>query len=424
MMFKAGASQTCITPPPGLELAGFVMRDQPALGVLDDLYARALFISNGNESLLWINCDLFGFAVDWAAALKARLAGDLGLTPRQIILSATHTHSGPATFPLRQAGRPNPKYLKRLQNFIGLAAVRAATAQRPVDIRVGRCELELGRDTRTGKTAHTDKTLPVVSFWSGRRCVAVLANYGMHNICLNHENRLVSADAAGRASAFAQAELPGHPVVLLTQGAGANVNPSLSGADPQAADRVGAEMASAIVRLALRGKRWTGRPALRICEGTVHLPLQTMSEEQIMAEYRRTLSTRRRLSPGEKRFQLAMEEWKDAALARARAAGAHHEVRVPLQVARIGPLRYAAVAAEVFSRMASDLRAAKNDNNIHVVGCANGLTGYLLPADACSHGGCEVDSACKYWGEFTIAQGGFETTRDHLLAMMDRVGRS
>ncbi len=423
MTFKAGASQTCITPPPGVELAGFVMRDQPALGVLDDLYARALFLSNGSESLLWTHCDLFGFDVGWAEALKRRMAADLGLTPRQIILSATHTHSGPATFQLRQAGKPDQRYLKRLQNFIGLAAARAITTQRPVEIRFGNCDLDLGVDIRKNtKLQHTDKSFPVLSFWSRRQCVAVLSNYGMHQTCLNHENRLVSADAAGRACALAQSDLPGHPVVLITAGAGANVHPKKSLPTPEAADEIGAAIAAAIIRLASKGHVWRGRPTLRVCEGVVHLPLRRMSESEIMTEYRKTFSPRKRLSPGERRVQLAMTEWKDAAVAKADNRRAHQEVRVPLQVARVGPVRYAAVAAEVFSKMPGDLRQARQDRNVHVIGCANGVVGYLSPPESYQEQGCEIDSAYKYYGEFGIAPVGYEIVRDHLLAMLDRIG--
>ena len=184
MMFKAGASQTCITPPPGLELAGFVMRDQPALGVLDDLYARALFISNGNESLLWINCDLFGFAVDWAAALKARLAGDL------------HDDLGQCLTALRlavEAGPPGPAAERIAALFRGVheALDRLLNALRPRLLERHGLDVALGRmvedaSTRFGLPIRLDLDADVDAI-GDERAVAIfrvvqeaLTNVGRH----------------------------------------------------------------------------------------------------------------------------------------------------------------------------------------------------------------------------------------------------
>ena len=56
-----GTSQIDITPAPGGELSGFAARVQPSLGVLDPLFAKALYLAKGKERLLWIHCDLIGF---------------------------------------------------------------------------------------------------------------------------------------------------------------------------------------------------------------------------------------------------------------------------------------------------------------------------------------------------------------------------
>jgi dTDP-4-amino-4,6-dideoxygalactose transaminase len=59
---KAGVSQVCITPPVGVDLCGYVEREQPSVGVLDDLYVRGLYLETDEERLLWLNCDLICFS--------------------------------------------------------------------------------------------------------------------------------------------------------------------------------------------------------------------------------------------------------------------------------------------------------------------------------------------------------------------------
>ena len=61
MTMILGTSQIDITPKPGVELSGFAARIQPSTGVLDPLFAKALYLVCEGTKLLWIHCDLIGF---------------------------------------------------------------------------------------------------------------------------------------------------------------------------------------------------------------------------------------------------------------------------------------------------------------------------------------------------------------------------
>jgi len=100
----AGVSQGCITPPVGVELSGFRACRQPSTGVHDDLFVRGLYLEEDGNRLLWLHCDLIGFMRDRVQRLRERLRLELGLEAHQVLLTATHTHSGPATLFLRHCG--------------------------------------------------------------------------------------------------------------------------------------------------------------------------------------------------------------------------------------------------------------------------------------------------------------------------------
>lgn len=53
-----GTAQLDITPQPGIDLVGFAVQSQPSTGVLDLLAARALYLEDGPERLLWLHVDL------------------------------------------------------------------------------------------------------------------------------------------------------------------------------------------------------------------------------------------------------------------------------------------------------------------------------------------------------------------------------
>src|SRR2546429_3817526 len=61
ILMKASAAQIDITPAIGGELSGFALRIQPSTGIRDPLFARALYLNEGETRLLWIHCDLIGF---------------------------------------------------------------------------------------------------------------------------------------------------------------------------------------------------------------------------------------------------------------------------------------------------------------------------------------------------------------------------
>ena len=62
---KAGMAKTVITPPVGTQLSGYGGRTDPSTEVLDNLYAKALVLDDGNERLvLWCVTSL-GSASTW-----------------------------------------------------------------------------------------------------------------------------------------------------------------------------------------------------------------------------------------------------------------------------------------------------------------------------------------------------------------------
>ncbi len=106
-----GSSQVDITPRPGINLAGFAARIQPSTGVLDPLFCRALYLADGDEKLLWLHCDLIGFNGAIVVDFRRWAAKALGLDAGHIMLSGTHTHSGPCTIHLQEASGYDTNYV-------------------------------------------------------------------------------------------------------------------------------------------------------------------------------------------------------------------------------------------------------------------------------------------------------------------------
>jgi neutral ceramidase len=415
---KCGASQVCITPPVGVELAGFVARQQPSIGVHDDLYVRALYLEEAGERLLWLHADLLAFDRDHAGRQRRALARALGLHERQILVSATHTHSGPGALLLREAGAVNADYMAQLDQGLQQAARHALAHPVDVTLRFAEGSSHLGVDRRAPSPhAHADPALPVLMFQDGAgACLAVLANYAMHNVALGSENRYISADMAGVAAHVIQDNLPGQPVVLFTNGACGNINPPAESADFAVMQQFGQYLGQAALYAARTAA--TAYPAATLTSAldTVELPLLIPTAAAVEAEYYRALSDDVAGSPVWEKIRRAYQAWHDETLALLAANAAPCGLTVPVQVVRIGPVTFVALAAEVFSHMAVVLRAALGPYT-YVVGYANGDAGYLPHRAIYAEGGYEVEMAYKFYGHFMVAPGGFEALADRAVAL-------
>ena len=94
-VFLAGVGKVDITPPPGYPLGGHSIGGRMARGYWTRLYARAFYFQDaGGRRLILVSCDLFAIP----AGLYAQVAQELQLPPESLIISATHTHHGPAGY--------------------------------------------------------------------------------------------------------------------------------------------------------------------------------------------------------------------------------------------------------------------------------------------------------------------------------------
>src|SRR5258706_11627540 len=95
--WSAGVASVKITPPKPVALAGYASRTKPFDKVDQDLYARALALKDdkGHQAVL-ITLDIGILPADVAEPVRARIAERGKLEPAAVILSVSHTHSGPA----------------------------------------------------------------------------------------------------------------------------------------------------------------------------------------------------------------------------------------------------------------------------------------------------------------------------------------
>jgi neutral ceramidase len=411
-----GTSQVDITPAPGGELSGFAARTQPSVGVLDPLLARVLYLADGSEHLLWIHTDLIGLERELVSSFRQWAQARHGLAPAQVMLSATHTHSGPPTIHLQEAGTYDPSYVQSLLTQLQQAATAALARSEACQVVSAEGHCDLAVDRRGRQSAHTD---PRVAALGWRRAdgtfAAVLTNYPMHGVALGPTNRQISADVPGQVAQTLTRQLPGQPVALATNGACGNLNPPAEDVPFSQIQAWGEQIAGAVVP-ALRRARTEPDAGLRVRARTVPLPIEVLSREQIEASARQALGQIGAFPQWGKRYRRAVENWQRTMSQAVRDGAARDTREAELAAVRVGRSLFIGLNAEVFSTFTEHVRSAVG-GAVYTIGYANGLLGYLPTATAYDEGGYEVETAHYFYNSFRARRGGFELVAQHAAAL-------
>ena len=375
---EAGYGECVITPPLGVELAGYgFYLERRAVRVIDDLFARCVCVRLGEARAFLVSCDLIGFSVDDADRHRRRIASRWGATPAQVLLACTHTHSGPATKPATGLGAMDPSYVERLPAWIDDAVERAVGDLRPCALRVGEGDVGgIGYNRRGPGAGGADPRLRVARFERADRRIFLLA-YACHPVTVGRTGD-VTADWPGAVSArFGQQGDCG----IVLQGCSGEIDPvavrqECGHGTPDDVLRTGERLASRAAAIAARADD-TVAAGLAASERRVVLPLTVWSGERIGREARAFVE-RFGAFPGAARFAA---EWERLA----RAAGSRLEARpfldgVPIQAIGIGSLRILALPGEPFTGIGARVREACP--GAWVVGYANGSVGYLPTREA------------------------------------------
>ncbi len=147
VQLEAGVARVDVTPAGSMPMYGYANRKcGPSNGIHDPLYAKALVLATGNAKIAIVTLDLGSIV---SQNLRRELADKLGIPV--LLLSASHTHSGPSFLPssgsvpgITPASMETPPYLAELERKIFGAVKEAAASMFPARLSIGRGSLQLG----------------------------------------------------------------------------------------------------------------------------------------------------------------------------------------------------------------------------------------------------------------------------------------
>ncbi|NLE36643.1 MAG: hypothetical protein GX621_01305 [Pirellulaceae bacterium] len=297
--WKAGAARHVITPESPLWLSGYAARKRPSEGTRHELWVKALALEDaeGNRGVI-VTTDLLGFSPSLYEELAADFERECGLRREQVMLTASHTHTGPAladALPDFQPRDPKQReaidvYTKRLRGLIvktvseSLANMQPATVwagDGTADFAVNRrenVEKDVVQIRREGKLrGPVDHDVPVLAVKKPTgELVAIVFGYACHATTLN--DYLWSGDYPGFAQLALEKAHPELRQAMFFQGCGADQNP-LPRRSVELCQEYGERLADAVEQVLARPMRPLD-PSLAMQFASINLPFDPPSHEE------------------------------------------------------------------------------------------------------------------------------------------------
>ncbi|HDJ04727.1 MAG TPA: hypothetical protein ENF85_01880 [Candidatus Bathyarchaeota archaeon] len=410
---SAGVARVNITPSVGFDNMGDYLRLKPAIGVGNELYAKTLVFDDGENRIAIVTADIIGFPEDLVNDIRGRIEQLTGIKGRNVLLSASHTHSSPA---VTSKDKPSREYLVELAKKIAGAVYMADQNKQEVLVGagVGEAKVSINRWQRTptgvrwgpNPDAPVDHSVGVlrVDKLNGEP-LAILVNYACHPSIMGADNLLYSGDYTSYVQSVIEKVYDG-VTALFSTGAGGDVKIAVLTEDGsqfrytnlEDCRRYGTIIAAEAIKVAESIKT---KPVKRVSARTkrVDLPLVSLpSPEDVEAELSRIKKQVAELeAQGKdayvKRLRL---EWAQRTLTALRNKTAPTSIPAEVQMLRIGEeIAFFAVPGELFVEVGLKIKEAMGLPGSFVVAYANGYIGYLPSKRAEEWGWCAHDDSYK-----------------------------
>jgi hypothetical protein len=415
--FRAGAAQVDITPPVGTPRGGSYATI-PSVGVLAPLHAKVIVVEQDGQKAAFVALDVAYSPRAVVVAARKLVAEQTGIPGDRVMISATHTHSGPVltrnSLMDDLTGGKHPlviEYTAKLPGLIARAVTEANAKLAPAisSSAIGREEnLSFNRRfvMKDGTYSWLGPRLspqiqgpagpidPEVGVWclatAGQKSspIATYVNFAMHPTVIggNRFHPDFPGYLAKRLGEYFGPEM----ITFFANGCCGDINQvNVNWAAPQNGpvfgERVGTMLAAAVFR-ALPDLAAHAPFAPRVRTRLVTLQRRTFSEAEL-AEARRNLP---RLS--DPRFSIPDKARVVCILDTVAARDVPLEVEV--QVIALSPeLAVVALPGEMFVELGLDLKKRSPFKHTLIAELANGSIGYIPTRRAYPQGLYEVISA-------------------------------
>lgn len=422
-MLKAGVSRFDITPPLGLELAGYPHYPRNNTGYHDPLYATCLYLNSDGIEVAMVTLDLLFFSKIHVKEVRRRLAEHSVISPENVMISCIHTHSGPwasgrLDIESLEAGKEQPRdYIETLISEIVDSIITAKENCFEAEFMSGvaLCGAENGiGGNRRIPGGPCDPNVSVLAVRDNDKNVrGVFVNYTLHPTFIHEWSNVCTADYPAYLKRQIE-ELEPNAVVGFCQGASGNQSSRYyrQGESYDEAERVGRTLGK-VAHSVIENGEWTNSLTIKTVNTELPLELRTFgTEEELVKQVEqdekiyKDLYAKYGKSDNREEYYL----WQNANLkllgsedqlgyVRMQKKGIkiellEDEAPAEIQLIRLGGTLIVGVPGEMFVEYGLYIKALAGFGTVIVNELTNGcLPGYLYTPESLVTGGYETDTS-------------------------------
>jgi neutral ceramidase len=410
-VFRGGAATSNITPKIGTSINGN-MKDITVKQIHDETHVRCIVLDDGQTRLAILTADLCMIYREQLDEAKKRANAITGIPIENMMMSATHTHSGGTACSVFQSD-PDKNYLKFLTERIADAVVRANNNLAPARIgwdigneptlvfnrrwRMNPVEIKnpfwgIDQLSTTQVKDITDPGLPVISIQTpDGHPIALLANYSLHYVGGTGPAE-VSADYFGmfadRMKQLLQTDSNKNPpfVTMLSNGTSGNINNvnnkgSRLSLPPYIRMQQVANIVAAEAYKVYQNIKYQDWISLSSVQKEITLGVRLPNKKEIERAKEITANTK---SP--------IMDSREEIYARETMLLKDYPKQLPLilQAFRLGDLAITAIPCEVFVEIGLEIKEKSPFKPTFTTSLANGYNGYLPTPEHHKLGGYET----------------------------------
>ena len=294
-MIKAAMKRADITPPKGLELAGYPHYPRYNEGFHDPLYAACMYLNNGQQEVAMVTLDLLFFSKKHVTEVRRRVEEKCGIPGSHVMISCSHTHSGPwasgrLDIESLEAGKEQPhEYVEFLiatiTDLVAQSQANAFTAAFTYGTQLCGAESGVGGNRRLPGGPHD----PLVSIMAIKdaedKLRGMIVNYTLHPTFIHEWSNVCTADYPGYLKKEIEEKNP-DCLVGFTQGTSGNQSSRYyrQGESYDEAERVGRILGKAALK-ALENAQWITDMPIAVASAQQELKLRDFgTEEELRAK--------------------------------------------------------------------------------------------------------------------------------------------
>ncbi len=224
---RAGAAKQDITPPAGTPLGGFGKRHgKPSTGIHDPLFARALAVTRGEKTFVFVSADLVLIDAELREAVLKKIRAHTPLQESELVLTATHTHSGGGAYGGRLwqkfiLGKKQDKVFESLTQNIASAVLQSLESRVPVDMEMAETRIDELIENRMDPKLNYPQILRALRFKTADgKMIGSMIFMAAHPTLLAASNMEFSADFPGALCRAIENKNPGATALLINGAAG------------------------------------------------------------------------------------------------------------------------------------------------------------------------------------------------------------